>query len=86
LQSIAANTADLLNPTSNNMAPPPAAVSNISRVNRTNPRDMTERRVEAVPVAGRLDVREESRGGPWSRESFDLFGSWKPPGGAQVRA
>lgn len=78
LRSIAANTADLAAPQHDTMAPPPALgdARQIGRVNRTNSRDGAI----AAPAPRRAEVREEVRGGPWSRESFDLFGSYRPPG------
>jgi hypothetical protein len=43
-------------------------------------------RAEIVSIKGDPDVyapvRESASRGPWSRESFDLFGAWRPPGRA----
>lgn len=73
LQSIAANTLNTVAPAFIGVMPPPPPRL-LSRINRTNPREDAARgRTDAAPL------REELKGGPWSRESFDLFGSWKPP-------
>jgi hypothetical protein len=47
----------------NIMAPPPLETISKGGVNNSN-------------VVGNPNVEEK---GPWSRESFDLFGSWRPP-------
>lgn len=74
LQSIAGSTLNTVAPAFTGVMPPPPPRL-LNRINRTNPREEAAR--------GRTDaalLREESKGGPWSRESFDLFGTWKPPG------
>ncbi|PQE05081.1 meiotic chromosome segregation protein [Rutstroemia sp. NJR-2017a BVV2] len=47
----------------NIMAPPPLGIISRGAVNNSN-------------VVGNQNPEEK---GPWSRESFDLFGSWRPP-------
>jgi hypothetical protein len=75
LQSIAAGTVDAPVPASNSIMPPPP-LRRLNRANRSNPRD------DSAIIRGRADAtpfRAATNGGPWSRESFDLFGTWKPP-------
>jgi hypothetical protein len=69
LQSLANKTVDTMAPIITNMAPPP--VPRVSdRRGRVNTRVDTE---ENQSLGGPV-----TEGGPWSRESFDLFGSWRP--------
>jgi hypothetical protein len=35
---------------------------------------------ESLENRAKERVKEVAPGGPWSRESFDLFGTWRPPG------
>jgi hypothetical protein len=75
LQSIAANTVDSLAPAFSLMPPPPPQ-------QRTRPQKNIERNiaVEERPPPGGYEG-DRTAAGPWSRESYDLFGSWVPPGG-----
>lgn len=67
IQKTAKRTLHALSPPVNQMGPPAAILGGLgSRRNTTN--DMT----------GNLGNEGDLRG-PWSRESFDLFGSWRPP-------
>jgi hypothetical protein len=77
LQTIAANTVDSLAPAFSLM-PPPTPPQRIT----TRPRRNLDRNVvsEERPPPGGY-VGDRSIAGPWSRESYDLFGSWLPPGG-----
>ena len=55
------------------MAPPPPRISSRPRRIPVQDEVLSNRSV-------RGPVKEVTAGGPWSRESFDLFGSWRPPG------
>jgi hypothetical protein len=76
VQMTANRTVNTRVPTFNGLpstAPPPPRIS--SRPGRIPAQD------EALPNRSvRGPVKEVTPGGPWSRESFDLFGSWRPPG------
>lgn len=76
VQMTANRTVNARVPTFNGLpstAPPPPRIS--SRPGRIPAQD------EALPNRSvRGLVKEVTPGGPWSRESFDLFGSWRPPG------
>jgi len=75
LQSIACSTVDTKALAFKSAMPPPPP---ISRINQSNPR--------ASVTMGHIDEEPEPpRAGPWSRESFDLFGTWKPPDRNQGR-
>ncbi|KAE9365231.1 hypothetical protein N431DRAFT_430735 [Stipitochalara longipes BDJ] len=79
LQSIAANTVDSLAPAFSLMPPPPPLPAHRFT---TRPQKNLERNVVAEdrpPPSGYDGNRTTA--GPWSRESYDLFGSWLPPGG-----
>jgi hypothetical protein len=73
LQSIAASTVEALAPATNIMPPPPPRISN--RSERT-----IDRNEVGINVAATRP--QDTVSGPWSREAFDLFGDWKPPGRA----
>jgi hypothetical protein len=73
LQSIAASTAEALAPATNVMPPPPPRIS--SRSERTIDRNEVGINVAAA-------TPQDTVSGPWSREAFDLFGEWRPPGRA----
>lgn len=75
LHAIAVSTVDAL-ATGFNAAMAPPAPRALSRINQPNSReDAVVGRAYTTPVLR----REDSQVGPWSRESFDLFGDWKPP-------
>jgi len=76
LQSIAANTVDSLAPAFSLMPPPPALQRTTTRPQKPLQRDVA---AEERPPAGYEGNRTIV--GPWSRESYDLFGSWLPPRG-----
>jgi hypothetical protein len=76
LQTIAANTVDSLAPAFSLMPPPPAAPRITSRPQRNLGRNFVAE--ERPPPGGYTGDR--TMAGPWSRESYDLFGSWLPPG------
>jgi hypothetical protein len=76
LQTIAANTVDSLAPAFSLMPPPPAAPRITSRPQRNLDRNFLAE--ERPPPGGYTGDR--AMAGPWSRESYDLFGSWLPPG------
>jgi hypothetical protein len=76
LQTIAANTVDSLAPAFSLMPPPPAAPWITSRPQRNLGRNFVAE--ERPPPGGYTGDR--TMAGPWSRESYDLFGSWLPPG------
>jgi len=76
LQTIAANTVDSLAPAFSLMPPPPAAPRITSRPQRNLERNFVAE--ERPPPGGYTGDR--TMAGPWSRESYDLFGSWLPPG------
>jgi hypothetical protein len=73
LQSIAASTVEALAPAANVMPPPPPRIS--SRPERTIDRNEVEINIAATRP-------QVAVSGPWSREAFDLFGDWRPPGRA----
>jgi Protein of unknown function (DUF2439) len=79
LQTIAANTIDSLAPAFSLM-PPPLQPQRIT----TRPQRSLDRNVvaEERPSPGGY-VGKRTVTGPWSRESYDLFGSWLPPGTEQ---
>jgi hypothetical protein len=75
LQTLAANTVDSLAPVFGLIPPPPPP-----RITTHLQRNL-ERNVAAEEGASSGGyVGERTIAGPWSRESFDLFGSWLPPG------
>jgi hypothetical protein len=73
LQSIAASTVEALAPATNAMPPPPPRIS--SRSERT-----IDRNEVGINIAAAMP--QDTVSGPWSREAFDLFGDWRPPGRA----
>jgi hypothetical protein len=73
LQSIAASTIEALAPAADVMPPPPPRIS--SRFERT-----IDRNEVGINVAAARP--QDTVSGPWSREAFDLFGDWRPPGRA----
>jgi len=76
LQTIAANTVDSLAPVFSLMPPPPPTPRIITRLQRNLDRNIVVG--ERAALGGYMGKRTIA--GPWSRESFDLFGSWLPPG------
>ncbi|TGO47784.1 hypothetical protein BOTNAR_0506g00050 [Botryotinia narcissicola] len=67
IQKTAKRTLHALSPPVNQMGPPAAILGGLgSRRNTTN------------DITGDLGSASDLKG-PWSRESFDLFGSWRPP-------
>jgi hypothetical protein len=74
VQMTANRTVNALVPAFNGLpsiAPPPLCIP--SRAGRMSTREEAlANRVVREPVKGMTP------GGPWSRESFDLFGSWRP--------
>jgi hypothetical protein len=70
LQSI---TVEALAPATNVMPPPPPRIS--SRSERTIGRN-------EVGISIAAARPQDTVSGPWSREAFDLFGDWRPPGRA----
>ncbi|KAF7899583.1 hypothetical protein EAF00_003919 [Botryotinia globosa] len=67
IQKTAKRTLHALSPPVNQMGPPAAILGGLgSRRNTTN------------DITGNLGSERDLKG-PWSRESFDLFGSWRPP-------
>lgn len=74
LHTLAASAVDMRVPVFNPLGPRPPPITNQPRTSVV----MNER------VAGRAaaasTVAKIGPDGPWSRESFDLFGSWRPPG------
>lgn len=71
IQKTAKRTLHALAPTVNQMGPPAAIFGGLGSVGNTT------NNTSAKSVG---DSRYETGGkGPWSRESFDLFGSWRPP-------
>lgn len=76
LQTIAANTVDSLAPAFNLMPPPPAAPRITSRPQRNLDGNFV---AEERPPPGSY-TGDRAMAGPWSRESYDLFGSWLPTG------
>jgi hypothetical protein len=75
LQTIAANTVDSLAPAFSLMPPP--APPPPQRITTRPQRNVVAE--ERPPPGGYVGGRTIA--GPWSRESYDLFGSWLPPGG-----
>jgi hypothetical protein len=73
LQSIAASTVEALAPATNVMPPPPPRIS--SGFERTIGRN-------EVGISIAAARPQDTVSGPWSREAFDLFGDWRPPGRA----
>ncbi|TGO33963.1 hypothetical protein BHYA_0219g00210 [Botrytis hyacinthi] len=67
IQKTAKRTLHALSPPVNQMGPPAAILGGLgSRRNTTN------------DITGNSGSERDLKG-PWSRESFDLFGSWRPP-------
>lgn len=77
LHIIAANTVDSLAPTFSLMPPPLPPQRTTTRSLRTLDENVVAE--EKPPLGGY--VGDRTIAGPWSRESYDLFGSWLPPGG-----
>jgi hypothetical protein len=75
LQSIAASTVEALTPAASVMPPPPPPPRISSRSERTI--DINE-----VGINIAATRPQDTVSGPWSREAFDLFGDWRPPGTA----
>jgi hypothetical protein len=76
LQTIAANTIDSLAPAFSLMPLPPQPQRITTRPQRSLDRNVVAE--ERPPPGGYLGNRTVT--GPWSCESYDLFGSWLPPG------
>jgi hypothetical protein len=73
VQTLAAvMTVDMTAPAFNAMAPPTTRVTN-------RPERIYPRHEEPIGRAGGRTARGAASTGPWSRESFDLFGSWRAP-------
>ncbi|KAG9245909.1 hypothetical protein BJ878DRAFT_324285 [Calycina marina] len=74
IQATANKTVDFLaqtnNPLPKDMLPPPPVITTVNS-RRTTDKEST---LPASIVSAKTFM-----GGPWSRESFDLFGSWRPP-------
>ena len=70
LRSLAKQIVDTTGPTIINKSPPP-----LPKVTEYHGRSS---RVDAGQI--QILTGPVAEGGPWSRESFDLFGTWRPPG------
>jgi hypothetical protein len=78
LQTIAANTVDSLAPAFSVMPPSPPRITTWPQKNSDRSIAAEERATPGGYVGDRTIT------GPWSRESYDLFGSWLPPGTGEV--